>query len=118
MSTGVPIENFSCFCDSLEFLLGVSVVVVHRCEEVPFEILPYAADGPVVVMDPGAAGLLLDKRGGSHSRSFSRSFASFSAGSFAWLIPYYEPNGKDMYLDVDELVSWQKKNHFEPIMDS
>ena len=49
-----------------------------------------------------------------HSRSFSRSFASFSAGSFAWLIPYYKPNGKNMYFDVDELVSWQKKNHFEP----
>ena len=77
MSTGVPIENFSCFCDSLEFLLGVSVVVVHRCEEVPFEILPYAADGPVVVMDPGAAGLLLDKRGAptrGRSHGVSRAF--------------------------------------------
>lgn len=30
------------------------------------------------------------------------------------LIPYYKPNGKNMYFDVDELVSWQKKNHFEP----
>ena len=31
------------------------------------------------------------------------------------LIPYYKPNGKNMYFDVDELVAWQKKNHFEPI---
>lgn len=48
----------------LEFLLGVSVVVVHRCEEVPLKILPYAVNGLVVVMDPCAADLLLDKRGG------------------------------------------------------
>ena len=33
------------------------------------------------------------------------------------LIPYYKPNGKNMYFDVDELVAWQKKNHFEPISD-
>ena len=31
------------------------------------------------------------------------------------LIPYYKPNGKNMYFDVDELVAWQKKNHFEPL---
>ena len=31
------------------------------------------------------------------------------------LIPYYKPNGKNMYFEVDELVAWQKKNHFEPI---
>lgn len=31
------------------------------------------------------------------------------------LIPFYKPNGKNMYFDVDELVAWQKKNHFEPI---
>lgn len=31
------------------------------------------------------------------------------------LIPYYKPNGKNIYFDVDELVSWQKKNHFEPV---
>lgn len=31
------------------------------------------------------------------------------------LIPYYKPNGKNLYFDVDELVCWQKKNHFEPI---
>ena len=34
------------------------------------------------------------------------------------LIPYYKPNGKNMYFDVDELVSWQKKNHFEPIYNA
>ena len=33
------------------------------------------------------------------------------------LIPFYKPNGKNIYFDVDELVSWQKKNHFEPICD-
>ena len=31
------------------------------------------------------------------------------------LIPYYKPNGKNMYFDVDELIAWQKKHHFEPI---
>ena len=31
------------------------------------------------------------------------------------LIPYYKPNGKNVYFDVDELVAWQKKYHFEPI---
>ena len=31
------------------------------------------------------------------------------------LISYYKPNGKNMYFDADELVAWQKKNHFEPI---
>lgn len=31
------------------------------------------------------------------------------------LIPFYKPNGKNIYFDVDELVTWQKKNHFEPI---
>ena len=31
------------------------------------------------------------------------------------LISYYKPNGKNMYFDTDELVAWQKKNHFEPI---
>ena len=31
------------------------------------------------------------------------------------LIPFYKPNGKNIYFDVDELVAWQKKNHFEPI---
>jgi len=31
------------------------------------------------------------------------------------LISYYKPNGKNMYFDPDELVSWQKKNHFEPM---
>lgn len=34
------------------------------------------------------------------------------------LISYYKPNGKNIYFDVDELVAWQKKNHFEPIMES
>lgn len=33
------------------------------------------------------------------------------------LIPYYKPNGKNMYFDVDELSAWQKKNHFEPMYD-
>ena len=33
------------------------------------------------------------------------------------LIPFYKPNGKNMYFDVDELTSWQKKHHFEPIND-
>lgn len=33
------------------------------------------------------------------------------------LIPYYKPNGKNMYFDVEELIAWQKKNHFEPIGD-
>ena len=33
------------------------------------------------------------------------------------LIPYYKPNGKNMYFDIDELSSWQKKNHFEPIYE-
>lgn len=32
------------------------------------------------------------------------------------LIPYYKPNGKNMYFDVEELIAWQK-NHFEPIGD-
>ena len=31
------------------------------------------------------------------------------------LISYYKPNGKNIYFDVDELVAWQKKNHFEPL---
>lgn len=31
------------------------------------------------------------------------------------LIPYYKPNGKNMYFDVDELIAWQKKHHFEPM---
>lgn len=31
------------------------------------------------------------------------------------LIPFYKPNGKNIYFDVDELVAWQKKNHFEPM---
>ena len=31
------------------------------------------------------------------------------------LIPFYKPNGKNIYFDVDELVTWQKKNHFELI---
>jgi len=31
------------------------------------------------------------------------------------LISFYKPNGKNMYFDVDELVAWQKKNHFEAI---
>ena len=35
--------------------------------------------------------------------------------TFKKLIPYYKPNGKNMYFDVDELISWQKKHHFEPI---
>ena len=30
------------------------------------------------------------------------------------LIPYYKPNGKNMYFDVKELIAWQKKNHYEP----
>ena len=33
------------------------------------------------------------------------------------LIPYYKPNGKNMYFDVKELIAWQKKHHFEPIGD-
>ena len=33
------------------------------------------------------------------------------------LISYYKPNGKNIYFDVDELVAWQKKNHFEPLAD-
>ena len=33
------------------------------------------------------------------------------------LISYYKPNGKNMYFDIDELSSWQKKNHFEPIYE-
>ena len=33
------------------------------------------------------------------------------------IIPYYKPNGKNMYFDVDELSSWQKKHHFEPIYE-
>ena len=35
--------------------------------------------------------------------------------TFKKLIPYYKPNGKNMYFDVDELIAWQKKHHFEPI---
>lgn len=31
------------------------------------------------------------------------------------LIPYYKPNGKNMYFDESELIGWQKKNHFEPM---
>ena len=34
------------------------------------------------------------------------------------LVPYYKPNGKNMYFDVDELVAWQKKNHFEPMREA
>ena len=37
--------------------------------------------------------------------------------TFKKLIPYYKPNGKNMYFDVDELVAWQKKHHFEPLCD-
>ena len=33
------------------------------------------------------------------------------------LIPFYKPNRKNMYFDVDELVAWQKKHHFEPIYE-
>lgn len=29
-------------------------------------------------------------------------------------IPYYKPNGKNVYFDVDELVAWQKQNRIEP----
>ena len=31
------------------------------------------------------------------------------------LIPYYKPNGKNIYFNVDELAAWQKKHHFEAI---
>lgn len=31
------------------------------------------------------------------------------------LVPYYKPNGKNVYFDVDELVAWQKRHHFEPM---
>ena len=31
------------------------------------------------------------------------------------LISYYKPNGKNMYFEVDELVAWQKRRHFEAI---
>jgi excisionase family DNA binding protein len=31
------------------------------------------------------------------------------------LIPFYKPNGKNMYFEVDELVAWQKRHHFEAI---
>lgn len=31
------------------------------------------------------------------------------------LVPYYKPNGKTVYFDVDELVAWQKRHHFEPM---
>ena len=31
------------------------------------------------------------------------------------IIPYYKPNGKNVYFDVDELVAWQKRHHFEPM---
>lgn len=31
------------------------------------------------------------------------------------LISYYKPNGKNMYFEVDELVAWQKRHHFEAI---
>ncbi len=31
------------------------------------------------------------------------------------LISYYKPNGKSMYFDIDELVAWQTKHHFEAI---
>ena len=33
------------------------------------------------------------------------------------LIPYYKPNGK-LYFDIDELVAWQKRNHFESIEET
>ena len=33
------------------------------------------------------------------------------------IIPYYKPNGKNMYFDINELSAWQKKNHFEPIYE-
>ena len=29
-------------------------------------------------------------------------------------IPYYKPNGKNIYFALDELIAWQRKNHFEP----
>ncbi len=29
-------------------------------------------------------------------------------------IPYYKPNGKNIYFALDELVAWQRKNHFGP----
>ena len=31
------------------------------------------------------------------------------------LIPFYKPNGKNMYFEVDELVAWQKRHLFEAI---
>lgn len=34
---------------------------------------------------------------------------------FKKLIPYYKPNGKNRYFDIDELVAWQRRNHFEPM---
>ena len=33
------------------------------------------------------------------------------------LIPYYKPNGK-LYFDIDELVAWQKRNHFESMEET
>lgn len=33
------------------------------------------------------------------------------------LIPYYKPNGK-LYFDIDELVTWQKRNHFESMEET
>lgn len=31
------------------------------------------------------------------------------------LISYYKPNGKSVFFDIDELVAWQTKHHFEAI---
>ncbi len=33
------------------------------------------------------------------------------------MIPFYKPNGKNMYFDPDELVAWMRRNHFEPMYD-
>ena len=33
------------------------------------------------------------------------------------LIPFYKPNGKNIYFDVAELMAWQRKHHFKPVGD-
>lgn len=36
--------------------------------------------------------------------------------TFKKLIPFYKPNGKNIFFDPDELIAWQKRNHFEAIV--
>lgn len=75
---------------------------LDRIESKLLLAIPGAQDGRLLTTEEAAVflGMTIDGlRGLTHRK----------------LIPYYKPNGKNMYFDVDELIAWQKKHHFEPI---